>query len=268
MNVDPDVLPGIDPIMDVSFHFGKKSYSPGDFVLSTVSEQAPRLKAQLFEAGEKLCTIAVVDSDVPDVETDGFKYRCHFLACNIPISPLNPYLDLQKLSALGVVNEPPTSSAPIPNQLVASSSRIEDEPSASLTPPETLQTLEDHAPKTPSLTTSSPFDPKTLLPWLPPYAQKGSPYHRLSILILQQKDNTPIDTTSAKKRAGREGFRLLSFRDRHSLKAIGLHLFRTKFDEGTDGVMERIGAPGSDIELKRKKVEPLPYKRRNPSTFR
>jgi large subunit ribosomal protein L35 len=32
--------------------------------------------------------------------------------------------------------------------------------------------------------------------------------------------------------------------------------------------MERAGLGGADVELKRKKVEPLPYKRRNPSSFR
>jgi len=45
-------------------------------------------------------------------------------------------------------------------------------------------------------------------------------------------------------------------------------LFRTKWDEGTAGVMARAGIEGANVELKRVKVEPLPYKRRNPATFR
>jgi large subunit ribosomal protein L35 len=32
--------------------------------------------------------------------------------------------------------------------------------------------------------------------------------------------------------------------------------------------MKEIGFNGADIELRRKRVEPLPYKRRNPSSFR
>jgi large subunit ribosomal protein L35 len=32
--------------------------------------------------------------------------------------------------------------------------------------------------------------------------------------------------------------------------------------------MMRAGMPGADMELKRIKVEPLPYKRRNPASFR
>jgi large subunit ribosomal protein L35 len=52
------------------------------------------------------------------------------------------------------------------------------------------------------------------------------------------------------------------------LRPIGATLFRTKWDDNTAGVMARAGMEGANVEWKRKKVEPLPYKRRNPSTFR
>jgi large subunit ribosomal protein L35 len=107
-----------------------------------------------------------------------------------------------------------------------------------------------------------------LLPWLPPHAQKGSPYHRLSIIVLQQKDNIPIDLEVARKKVQRDGFSARSFMSRHMLSAISASLFRTQWDNSTAAVMERAGLEGADVELKRKKVEPLPYKRRNPSSFR
>ncbi|KAL2405655.1 Large ribosomal subunit protein mL38 [Exophiala dermatitidis] len=210
MKVVPDVVPNVDPILDVKIAFGKKAVAPGDFVASDVSEQPCQLTLQAFEKGEKMVTIAIVDPDVPNLENDSFDSRCHFLASNITISPAQPRVDLAKLSA----------------------------------------------------------ESQVLLPWLPPHAQKGSPYHRLSIVVLQQKDNVPIDLNVAKQKVQRDGFTVRSFMSRHLLTPVSASLFRTKWDETMAAVMARAGLEGADVELKRKKVEPLPYRRRNPSSFR
>ena len=199
-----------EPTADVKLAFGGRNILPGDFVDSAVSENPCRLSVQLFQRGERLVTIAVVDSDVPNVEKNGFDYRCHFLASNIPITPTSPFINLSKLSP----------------------------------------------------------DSQVLLPWLPPFAQKGSPYHRISVFVLQQKDSVPIDINIAQAKVQHDQFILRSFMTRHMLKPFGVTLFRNKWDEGTASVMTRAGVPGGDLELKRIKVEPLPYKRRNPSSFR
>jgi large subunit ribosomal protein L35 len=233
MNVTPDVLPRIEPTVDVKLAFippstlSKRSQEPsnttkgirsgdfhyiqpGDYVDSLMSENPCWLNVQSFQRGERLVSIAVIDSDVPNLAKDGFDYRCHFLASNIPINPTQRIINLSSLS-----------------------------PATQL-----------------------------LLPWISPHAQKGSPYHRLSVFILQQKDNIPIDIGMASKHVQADGFKLRSFVDRHRLQAIGAHLFRTKWDEGTAEVMRRAGLEGAEMELRRVKVEPLPYKRRNPSSFR
>jgi len=210
MKVVPDVVPDLDPIVDVKLAFRGKYVQPGDFVDSKVSESPCKLEVQSFERGEKLVTVAVVDSDVPNFEKDSFDYRCHYLAANISISPTNTVIDLAKLSP----------------------------------------------------------DSQILLPWLPAFAQKGSPYHRLSIIVLQQKDNTPIDTAVAKEKIRRDGFTVRKLMTKHLVSPIGATLFRSKWDDGTAGVMTRAGVDGANMELKRIKVEPLPYKRRNPSSFR
>jgi large subunit ribosomal protein L35 len=233
MKVIPDVLPSIDPSVDVKLAFvppytfsrrgleygdlskgiraGDFHYvQPGEFVDSQTSENPCWLNVQSFERGERLVTVVIIDPDVPNLQKDGFDYRCHFLATNIPITPLQRTINLSNLSK---------------------SSQL-------------------------------------LLPWIPPHAQKGSPYHRLSVFVLQQKDNIPIDVSVASQHVKPENFVLRSFRDRHLLKPIGAHLFRAKWDEGTAEVMRRAGLEGADLELKRIKVEPLPYKRRNPTSFR
>ena len=209
MNVVPDVIPNCDPILDVSMAFGRKQIPPGEFVESNISEQPVKLRMQAFEREEKLLTIAVVDPDVPNLDTDSFDSNCHFLATNVPITPITPNVNLGDLSAQQV-----------------------------------------------------------LVPWLPPTAQKGSPYHRLAIVIFQQKDNTPIDNEVAQQRVKREGFSARALMTRHMLTPVAATLFRTKWDDHMPDVMTRHGMEGVGVELKRKKVEPLPYKRRNPSSFR
>lgn len=211
MKVIPDVLPHCDPIVDVKLYFGRRSVQPGEFVNSRVSVTTPKLNIQSFERGEKLVTIAVVDPDVPNVEKNGFDYKCHYLAVNVPISPTNTRVDLSKLSE----------------------------------------------------------ESQVVLPWLPPVAQKGSPYHRLSLFVMEQKDSKPLDFAAVKeKETSRDDLRLRTLQARYHLKPIGAHLFRTQWDDGTEEVMKQIGFEGADLELRRKRVEPLPYKRRNPSTFR
>lgn len=208
-NIVADVVPYCDPIADIKIKFGRSNVQAGDIVDSAISEKPCQLAIQTFEKESKLVTIAVVDSDVPNLATDSFDSRCHFLATNIELGPTAPHVDLAKLSTEQI-----------------------------------------------------------LVPWMPPTAQKGSPYHRLSIVVLQQKDNVPVDREVALKNVNQNDFRIRALMTKHLLQPITATLFRTKWDENMAAVMKRAGIDGAEMELKRVKVEPLPYKRRNPSTFR
>ncbi|GAB7365469.1 hypothetical protein MBLNU230_g6542t1 [Neophaeotheca triangularis] len=220
MNVVPDVLPNIDPIVSTSLTFRRRRVQHGDKVDSRVSEGPPVLNVQSFDKGEKLVTIAVINPDVPEVGKDGFTYRCHFLASNITISPTKTSIHF------GNVNE------------------------AS----------------------------QQLLPWLPAFAQKGLDYQRMSVVVLEQPSQISIETIKAtgvwssykgrERTMTRDGFNLQSFADVFDLTPIGVDLFRTEWDEGTAGVMERAGVPGADVEFRRKKIEPLPYQKLPGSRFR
>ena len=107
-----------------------------------------------------------------------------------------------------------------------------------------------------------------VLPWLPPYAQKGSPYHRLSVFVLQHEDGKALDPEAVKKKVQREGFKLRSFVDRYKVLPVGVALFRSVWDEGTAGVMQRAGVEGADVELVRKKSEKLPFKKKDGIRYR
>lgn len=97
LNIVPDVLPKFEPVADVQLYFRRKKVEPGEIIDSRVSEVSPRLKLQVFNAGKRLVSVAVVDLDVPNAETDSFDRRCHYLAANIPVSPDQPSLPLGKV---------------------------------------------------------------------------------------------------------------------------------------------------------------------------
>ena len=215
MYIVPDMLPHLDPTAEVSLGFGRRNVQPGEFVDSRVSEIPARLNVQVFDKGERLVSIAVVDQDVPDEARDRFRSRCHFLAVNVPLSPTATSIPLAKLKK------------------------------------------EEHI----------------VHPWLPPYAEKGAPYHRLAVFVLQQDDagkGASLDIETLKESPGlkRDDFTIRRFVDTKPLKPIVMHLFRSKWDEGTDGVVMRAGVEGMNIEFKRKKPEKGPYKKKDGARYR
>ena len=210
MHVVPDILPYLDPVAEVSLTFGRRNVGAGDWVDALVSEQAPKMMVQVFDKGPRLVTVVVVDPDVPNIEKDGFDFRCHYLAANIPLDPTSPRILLEQLSS----------------------------------------------------------DEQVILPWMPPHAQKGSPYHRLAVFVLQQEQDKRIDVAAAKEKETRLGFNLRSYNGRHRINAIGATMFRNVWDQGTRQVMERAGLEGADIELKRKKPEKGPYKKKDGERYR
>ncbi|KAL8823388.1 MAG: hypothetical protein Q9191_005904, partial [Dirinaria sp. TL-2023a] len=94
---------------------------------------------------------------------------------------------------------------------------------------------------------------RLVLPWLPPFAQKGSPYHRLAVFVLQQQqhhhhqEEQELDAEAIRNKVPRDGFKLRSFMDQFQVSPIGAALFRTVWDENTSGVMTRAGIEGANV---------------------
>lgn len=199
LGIVPDVLPYFEPTADVKLAFRQRNVQPGDFVDSRLSDVPARLKIQVFDQGERLVSVVVIDSDVPDVAKDGFSSRCHFLATNIPLKPTDPSIPLIHMSS----------------------------------------------------------DTQLALPWLPPFAQKGSPYHRYSVFVMQQQPGQVLDVAAIKTGIKRDGFNLRSFTDKHRVQPIGMAVFRAVWDEGTASVMAKAGIEGADVEFKRQRIAAL-----------
>lgn len=197
LNIVPDVLPKFEPVADVELFFRRIKVSPGAILDSRITEVPPRLRVQVFNPGERLVSVVVMDSDVPNPETDSFDRRCHYLAANVPLSPNTPSLPL------GNVDK----------------------------------------------------EKQLAVRWLPAFSQKGAPYHRLSVFVLEQKPGETLDIAKLRELySGRDGFSLKSYRDKFGLTPVGFNIFRTIWDDSTAGVMQRAGIPGADIEFKLKRV--------------
>ncbi|KAH7318131.1 phosphatidylethanolamine-binding protein [Stachybotrys elegans] len=196
-SIVPDVLPKLVPSADVQLFFRRLKVPAGNVVDSAVSAHPPRLRVQVFDKGERLVSIVVLDADVPDVEKNGFTKRCHFLAANIPLGPTTSSLPL------GLIRK----------------------------------------------------DDQLAVPWLPAFCQKGAPYHRLGIFLLEQKPGERLDADKLRELyAGRDGFSLKSFRDKFGLRPFGFNMFRSVWDENTAAVMARHQLPGADVEFRPTRV--------------
>lgn len=107
-------------------------------------------------------------------------------------------------------------------------------------------------------------------PWLPPYAEKGAPYHRLAIFVIQQETEGKADVEALRRDLilKREGFTMRKLLPRNPGTPIGVNLFRSRWDEGTDGIILRHGIKGANVEFTRKKPEKLPYKKKDGARYR
>ncbi|KAK0728283.1 putative ribosomal protein [Lasiosphaeria miniovina] len=210
-HIVPDILPKFEPTVDLKLSFRSSPVQPGAILDSAMTEVPPAIRMQVFDKGERLMTIAVIDSDVPDAESDGFKWRCHFLAANIPWDPTKTHLALRHIGV-----------------------RAEGD---------------------------------VAVPWLPPHSQLGSPYHRLSVFVLQQRPDETLDVAQLKElydgdAESRKAFGIKGLRDRFGLEPVGFNMFRTVWDDNTAAVMERHGIPGADIEFRRARVTTMKQPRK------
>ena len=113
-------------------------------------------------------------------------------------------------------------------------------------------------------------DQNVVLPWLPPFSQKGAPYHRLPIFVLQHEEGQVLNIEELKngKLGSREGWNLQTLVANYKLHPIGVTLFRTIWDEGADEVAQRAGYADVGTEFIRRKPEKGVYKKKDGARYR
>ncbi|KAK6363256.1 hypothetical protein TWF730_000699 [Orbilia blumenaviensis] len=90
MNVVPDILPTINPIIDVSLRFRRRNVDHGAKVLAKDATRYPSVQVKQFDSKKRLVTVLVVDPDKPNLEKDGFDYYLQWMVTNCEISIDNP----------------------------------------------------------------------------------------------------------------------------------------------------------------------------------
>lgn len=90
MNVVPDIIPSIDPIIDVSLRFRRKNVPHGAKVLAKNATRYPSVQVKQFDSKKRLVTVLVVDPDKPNLEKNGFDYYLQWMVTNCEISIENP----------------------------------------------------------------------------------------------------------------------------------------------------------------------------------
>ncbi|GAA6028740.1 hypothetical protein JCM8097_007371 [Rhodosporidiobolus ruineniae] len=74
------------------------------------------------------------------------------------------------------------------------------------------------------------------LSYVPPHPQKGTPYHRYTVLLLEQPSQLSLDADSLP----REGFSAREFVEKHGLEARGVSFFRQVWDKDVSKIYEEV----------------------------
>ncbi|OZJ06705.1 hypothetical protein BZG36_00307 [Bifiguratus adelaidae] len=90
------------------------------------------------------------------------------------------------------------------------------------------------------LSTTSPgvnvSDNNTLLSYIPPHPQRGTKYHRYTVIVYQQNGDGQLELDIANRPQSRERFDLGTFAETHKLQPVGVTFFRQVWSPATSSV--------------------------------
>ncbi len=84
----------------------------------------------------------------------------------------------------------------------------------------------------------------TVVEYLPPHVQKGSPYHRYAMFVFRQAGK--LNAEELRGQITRDGFKARGLSGKHNLEPIGAFMWRGQWDENTKEVMQKHGLQGWD----------------------
>ncbi|KAK6536482.1 hypothetical protein TWF281_000714 [Arthrobotrys megalospora] len=242
MNVVPDILPTIDPIIDVSLRFRRKNLLHGAKVLAKNATRYPSVQVKQFDSEKRLVTVLVVDPDKPNLEKNGFDYYLQWMVTNCEISIENPMVIGVSTSHNGR-DEVAPYEVPYVHKgegyhryclfILEQNGRIDigKKPEQPVKPKAEAKEGEAAAPAE-----AKEGEPTT--PTETPKTEEASP-------------STSTKSTGVKSkeaRIKRLGFNLRSFIAKNDLKVIGADLWRVEFDDTMIDVMKKLGRTDWDMK--------------------
>ncbi|KAK6350052.1 hypothetical protein TWF696_006301 [Orbilia brochopaga] len=90
MYVVPDLLPTINPIVDVRMRFRRRNAGLGAKMLARNVLHHPSVRVIPFDSKKRLVTILVVDADRPNLVKNGFDFYLQWMVTNCPVDIENP----------------------------------------------------------------------------------------------------------------------------------------------------------------------------------
>ncbi|KAF3910765.1 hypothetical protein ABW20_dc0100761 [Dactylellina cionopaga] len=249
MYIVADVLPAVDPIVDVHMRFQRKNTLLGEKLPVRRVTRPPIVQIKQFDSKERLVTVLVIDADKPNLEKDGFDFYLQWMVTNCQLSiqkqmvigsncnsggrdevaPYEvPYVHkgenyhrycvfvLEQNGRLEIGKEKVDESPK-----VEKGSKAKDGKKVEGKEEETSKTEE--APKTEEASRLA----------------ENSKMEKVS----KSKDGKVAATTtkSDQERIQRVGFNLRSFIAKNDLKVIGAHLWRCEFDPSMIEIMKQLG---------------------------
>ncbi|KAK6509484.1 hypothetical protein TWF481_004227 [Arthrobotrys musiformis] len=220
MNVVPDVIPSIDPIIDVSMRFRRKNVPHGEKVLAKNATRYPSVQVKQFDSKKRLVTVLVVDPDKPNLEKNGFDYYLQWMVTNCDISIENPMV-----IGVSTTHNGRDEVAPYEVPYVHKGEGYHRY---------CLFILEQNGRIEIDGKPERPVKPKV-------DAKEGETAEA-------KETETAEAPKESKERIKRLGFNLRSFIAKNDLKVIGADLWRVEFDNTMIDVMKKLGRTDWDMK--------------------
>ncbi|EWC48191.1 hypothetical protein DRE_02295 [Drechslerella stenobrocha 248] len=244
MFIVPDVLPAVNPIVEVRMKFSRTTIEPGVKVLARKSMHNPSVKVVPFDSKERLVTVVVVDPDRPNETKDGFDFYLQWMVTNCPVSIESP-MAIGRSTRYGGRDEVAPYEAPYVYKgenyhrycvfILEQDGRLEvgkkDAPASDAKKPSAPEASKPQEPAQEAKTDAT--------------SEASAQPNADETPELEKKETGPVTEKapegSQEARIERLGFNLRSFIDRNNLTVIGAHLWRCEFDESMMDVMKKLG---------------------------
>ncbi|RUS15326.1 phosphatidylethanolamine-binding protein [Endogone sp. FLAS-F59071] len=214
MYVIPDLLPSsfvpsVNLKIDIKQEIGV--IEPGVFVKPSKTIQPPALTLTNFHEDTRLYTVLMVDpgglavrSHVPDPENMTYQQTCHWLMYeNAPVSRLSFLCSWNFLSRASLpLGLPFRTNVPL------------------------------------STTSPTIVGGDIILPYVPPHPQRGTKYHRYTIIAFEQPEEGKKRVQAVAEK--RTQFDTASFRKQYDLTPKGVTFFRGVWDESVSRIYKKI----------------------------